>query len=74
MDTAHSEGAFLLAKRIRAEYREMPGLCLTPELAGLLWGLEPSQCLLLLDSLVASGYLRRTTQGAYVREDGTRDR
>jgi hypothetical protein len=56
-------------ERVRAEYREMPGLSLTIRQAERLWGLEPSACRALFDVLHASGFLRRTSNGGYVRAD-----
>jgi hypothetical protein len=53
--------------RIRGEYLEMPGLSLTAVQAQRLWGLDGEACGLLLESLLESGFLRRTTQGVYVR-------
>ena len=53
--------------RIRGEYLEMPGLSLTAVQAQRLWGLDGEACGLLLASLLQSGFLRRTTQGEYVR-------
>ena len=41
-----------LLERIRAEYLEMPGLCLTPEQIQRLCGVERTICQLVLDSLV----------------------
>ena len=52
--------------RIRAEYREMPGLSLTQPQMRRLWGLEPHVCTALVDSLVAAHVLRRTPEGSYV--------
>ena len=52
--------------RIRAEYREMPGLSLTPAQMQRLWGFQPHVCAALVDSLVAARVLRRTLRGSYV--------
>ncbi len=52
--------------RIQSEYREMPGLCLTPMQAARLLGLQPHECSALLSGLVDGGFLRRTSAG-YVR-------
>ena len=52
--------------RIRAEYREMPGLSLTQPQMQRLWGFEPHVCAALVDSLVAAHVLRRTPKGSYV--------
>ncbi len=57
-----------LLMRIRAEYREQPGLHLTTEQAQRLWLLGPVTCEALLGTLVAEHFLRRTPTG-YVRAD-----
>ena len=51
---------------IQAEYREMPGLQLTKPQVRRLWRLEAQTCDLLLDSLVATAFLRKTHRDAYV--------
>lgn len=51
---------------IRAEYDEMPGLCLTRAQVQRLWLLEPAACDNVLRALVDAGYLRLTPAG-YVR-------
>jgi hypothetical protein len=51
---------------IRAEYEEMPGLCLTRTQVQQLWLLEPAVCDNVLRALVDAGYLR-LTPGGYVR-------
>ena len=53
--------------RIRGEYREMPGLRLTPAQAQRLWGLDRAACDSLLAQLVSTGFLARTRDGAFVR-------
>ena len=55
--------------RIRGEFREMPGLRLTPSQAQRLWGLDRASCDALLLELVANGFLARTRDGAFVRFD-----
>ena len=55
--------------RIRSEYQEMPGLSLTEPQGQRLWGLTPSACREILETLRASGFLRRTYRGQYVRAD-----
>jgi len=57
------------AERIKGEYREMPGLSLTPDQARRLWGLDEIACRAILDALVDLNFLRRTTRGSYVRRD-----
>lgn len=55
-----------LLELIRAEYREMPGLCLTKHQFQRLWGLDAATRDTLLDALVTAQVLKRTAQGAYV--------
>jgi hypothetical protein len=55
-----------VVSRIRAEFLEMPGLCLTVEQAQRLWSLEPRRCEALLMSLIDSRFLRRTDRGLFV--------
>jgi len=50
--------------RIRGEYLEMPGLCLTPAQAQRLWGLDALTCANLLTALTAERFL-------FLRQDGT---
>lgn len=52
--------------RVRAEYREMPGLRLTLPQACRLWQLNLSTCESVLQSLIIEGFLLQTPQGAYV--------
>jgi hypothetical protein len=54
---------------IRAEYLEIPGLCLTKSQVQRLWGLDPVTSETLLAALVDAKFLRRTRQDAYVRAD-----
>jgi hypothetical protein len=53
-------------RRVRAEFLEMPGLCLTIDQAQRLWGLEPRTCEALLKSLIDSRFLRRTDRGLFM--------
>jgi len=55
-----------LARRIRAEFLEMPGLCLTIEQAQRLWSLERRKCEAVLRSLIDARFLRRTDRGLFV--------
>jgi Fic family protein len=55
-----------LTTRARAEFREMPGMCLTTAQAARLWQLSPDQAQNLLQELVKAGIL--------VRQDGQRYR
>jgi len=60
--------------RVRAEYREMPGLSLTAPQAARLWGMQLSLCESVLDRLVIEGMLYHTRHGAYVAVPSTRER
>jgi hypothetical protein len=53
---------------ISAEYAEVPGLHLTKPQVQDLWALDPSVCNTLLNALVDAGFLRRTSDDAYVRD------
>ena len=53
--------------RIREEFREMPGLRLTPAQATRLWGLEEDTCAAVIDRLVSAAYLRWTDTGEVTR-------
>jgi hypothetical protein len=54
---------------IRAEYLEIPGLCLTKPQVERLWDLDPVTSAALLAALVDVKFLRRTDQDTYVRAD-----
>ena len=58
-----------LVNRIKAEYRELPGLQLTPWQAQRLWGLDQVQCEAILEVLVETSFLRKTKNGAYAVAD-----
>lgn len=62
---AHAPTDAILA-RIRGEYRDMPGLQLTPHEAARLLGLDARDCDRLLEALTDAGYLRRRERGRYV--------
>ena len=53
-------------ERVRAEYREMPGLRLTTEQACRLWQIDPATCESVLGRLVSEGVLVRTANSAYI--------
>lgn len=55
-----------LRRRAEAEYREMPGLKLTPQQASRLWHLDPAASARLLDSMVDAGVLYRARDGGYL--------
>jgi hypothetical protein len=52
--------------RIRSEFREMPGLSVTPAQAARLWHLDHRTSESFLNALVVDGLLRRNPDGAYV--------
>jgi hypothetical protein len=54
-DLAQTDGA--LHARIRAEYLEMPGMCLTLPQAARLFNLELTRCARVLEALVTDGVL-----------------
>ena len=54
-------------QRIECEYREMPGLNVTPDQGARLWALPRSEMLEILDQLVELGVLRRSLIGTYIR-------
>jgi DNA-binding IclR family transcriptional regulator len=53
-----------VARRVLAEFEEMPGLTLTLGQAARLFGLDQQTCRIVLDSLVDSAYLRENSAGA----------
>jgi hypothetical protein len=55
-----------LVDRIRAEYREMPGLCLTKTQFQRLWGLDADTCQALVEALESTHFLRQTDRHEYV--------
>ena len=60
-----SEDALL--RRVRSEFREMPGMRLTLGQAMRLWDLDRPTCCTVLDSLVASHFLQLDAYGRYGR-------
>lgn len=69
------DDAATLLLRMRAEFREMPGLKLTAAQATRLWHLDPLRSEELLNTLVVDGLLRRNAEGAYlVSSDPVRSR
>jgi hypothetical protein len=61
------EGASALVLRIRGEFMEMPGLCLTLAQAHKMWGLDVSTCAAVIGTLVDAGFLYQTRDGAFMR-------
>ena len=62
---ADATDADVILPRIRGEFLEMPGLCLTPGQARRLWNLDAASCDALLQALVAANFLRCTSAGAF---------
>ena len=60
-----------LIERIRGEFLEMPGLCLTWAQAARLLALERDTSRELPRKLWEAGFLRLTVNGAYVRNSST---
>jgi hypothetical protein len=56
-----------MLSRVCGEYMEMPGLRLTREQASRLWGIDAQTCSELLEDLIDSGFLCRTSDGRYAR-------
>ena len=61
-----------LLRRIRAEYREMPGLRLTTAQACRLWQLDAHTCETVLARLLDEHFLHCTRDGSYVAFPETR--
>lgn len=60
--------------RIRAEYREMPGLQLTLAQARRLFALDAVQCAQLFEVLEREGFLKRTRRGLFILARDTQTR
>lgn len=58
-----------LVDRVRGEFNEMPGLQLTIPQAARLLGIEQDACRAVIESLVASSFLRKTPTGMIVRAE-----
>jgi hypothetical protein len=59
-----------LIRRVRGEYREMPGMRLTVDQAMRLWDLDRQACEQVFRSLVASHYLEMDAKGRYRKAHG----
>ena len=62
-------GISAILVRVQSEYLEMPGLNLTEAQARRLWGLDGNTCSVVLATLIKRGFLKRSTNGTYVRVD-----
>jgi hypothetical protein len=67
---ANDEALAHMARMIRGEYLEMPGLSLTFLQAMRLWNLDAASCRHVLDELVGAGFLTETRHGAFRRLEG----
>jgi hypothetical protein len=54
---------------VQGEYSEMPGLNLTRAQVRRMWGLEDTECDLVLQRLQASHFLRVTPNGCFVLDE-----
>lgn len=59
-------------RRVRAEFREMPGLRLTVTQASRLFGLDIPECKVVLNRLVDEGFLIQSREGLYARSGNSR--
>jgi hypothetical protein len=60
----------VLMRRVRGEYREMPGMRLTVDQAMRLWTMDRETCADVLSSLVAAHFLERDCNGRYKMAHG----
>jgi hypothetical protein len=56
-----------IVERVRSEYLEMPGMRLTPPQLQRLFGIAPSLCDAVLESMVQSRFLAVRPDGTYMR-------
>jgi hypothetical protein len=54
-------------RRVKADFLEMPGLQVSLNQASRLWGLDATVCRVVLDSLVATGFIVRTDKALFSR-------
>jgi hypothetical protein len=58
-----------LVTRIKSEFYESPGMCLTVRQGARLWGIAPEECARIVDRLVSEQFLRWTRNGEVVRSE-----
>ena len=58
------------AQLIRSEFTEIPGMRLTKPQVRRLWNLDPTVCDAVLEVLERERFLRRTSNGTYMKTDG----
>lgn len=66
LTTSHARVGRLM-NQVQAEYNEMPGLSVTLRQAQRLWAVDRVTCEEALKRLTASGVLRMTAKGRFVR-------
>ena len=54
-----------LVTRIKSEFNESPGMCLTLRQGARLWGIAPEECAKVVERLVAEEFLRWTRNGKW---------
>ena len=69
MNTTQTPTIVHILPIVRGEFLELPGLHLTKPQVRRLWGLDPTTCDALLDTLVDRGFLKQTRNGTYARVD-----
>jgi hypothetical protein len=57
-----------MLQRVRGEYSEMPGLCLTFAQACRLWNVDLATGRRVLEALVAEGFLARRPDGSFIAQ------
>ncbi len=58
-----------LVTRIKSEFNESPGMCLTLRQGARLWGIAPEECARIVDLLVLEEFLCWTRNGEVVRSE-----
>jgi len=58
-------------QRVRQEYLDTPNLQLSPSGLQRLFGLRPMQCVEILEAMLGEDFLRRTSDGLFVRARST---
>jgi hypothetical protein len=58
-----------LMTRIKSEFNESPGMCLTLRQGARLWGIAPEEAARIVDLLVSQEFLRWTRNGEVVRSE-----
>ena len=63
-----------LVRRVRGEFREMPGMCVTLTQASRLWTPDQEACTRVLGALVAARFLELDRTGRYRKAHGAMPR